>query len=102
MTKLKKGDKVVVLSGRDKGRTGTIERIYPKRGTAIVPSINMVKKHIKKSVAADGKGGIYDIPKEISLAKLALAGTKDKPVKIGFAIKKGKKVRVNKKTGKTI
>jgi len=101
MQKLKKGDTVIVLGGRDKGRTGTIEKVNLKKGTAIVPGVNMVKKHVKKAVATDGKGGIYDIPKAIPISKLALS-REGKKVKVGFASREGKKIRINKKTKKKI
>lgn len=103
MKKYQKGDQVVVLSGKDKGRTGIIELIYPKRGSAIIPGINMYKKHVKKSVAQDGKGGIYEIPKPIHLSKLAHIDPKTKkPTRVRFETKKGKKVRLSAKSGKEI
>jgi len=101
MLKLKLGDKVRVMQGRDRGREGVIAKIYPKKGAAIVEGINIFKKHVKKSVAKDGKGGIFDIPKPIHLSKLSLIDSKTKkPAKVGFKMEGKKKMRINKKTGK--
>lgn len=103
MLKYKIGDKVKVLQGRDKGREGDIVKIYPKKGTAIVENINMYKKHIKATVARDGKGGVYDLPRPIQFSKLAVVDPKTKKTaRIGFQIQAGKKVRINLKTGKII
>lgn len=102
MNKYKVGDKVRVLLGRDKGREGSILKIYPDSLTAIVEDINMYKKHIKKSVTKDGNGGIFDLPRAIQLSKLAIIDDKKKIVKVGFRLEGDKKVRINKKTGKVI
>lgn len=100
MLKYKTGDKVRVLSGKDKGREGVIERVYPKLNRALVPGINIYKKHIKKAVAADKKGGVYPIPRPINLSKLAVLDPKsNKPTKVGFKVQGGKKLRISKKSG---
>ena len=99
MQKLKVGDKVKVLSGKDRGREGNIEVIFPKKGAAIIPGINVYKKHVKKQMARDGKGGIFDIPKPISLSKLAIIDPKTgKTARVGFKIQGGKKLRISKKS----
>ncbi len=100
MQKIKTGDKVVVMSGKDKGREGTVERVFPKKGTAFVPGINIYKKHIKKQMAADNKGGVYEIPRPIALSKLMVVDPKtNKPTRVGFKIEGGKKLRFSKKSG---
>ncbi len=100
MQKIKTGDKVMVMRGKDKGREGTVERVFPKKGTAFVPGINIYKKHIKKQMAADGKGGIYEIPRPITLSKLAVIDPKTKkPTRVGFKVEGGKKLRISKKSG---
>jgi len=100
MLKYKVGDKVVVISGKDKGREGSIERIYPKKGVAIVSDVNIYKKHVKKALARDGKGGIYEIPRPIDLSKLMVVDSKSsKPTRIGFKVEGGKKLRISKKSG---
>lgn len=103
MLKYKVGDKVKVLLGRDRGREGVIEKIMPKKGVAIVPGVNVYKKHIKSAAARDGKGGVYDIPRPISLSKLAVVDVSSKKLaRIGFRIEGDKKVRINKKTKKIL
>jgi large subunit ribosomal protein L24 len=102
MLKYKIGDKIKVLSGKDKGREGVIEQIFPKKNKALVAGINMYKKHIKKEQARDGKGGIYDLPRPIHLSKLGILDPKDKKItKVAFQAKGGKKLRIGKRT-KTI
>ena len=100
--KIKKGDKVVVLSGKDKGKTAEVLQVMPKANRAIVQGVNMVKRHTRPS--AQGEGGI--VPKEapIHLSNLAVADPKDgKPSKVGFKVEKdGSKVRVAKRSGEVI
>ena len=99
MLKFTKGDKVIVRVGRDRGHEGVIERIFPKKGTALVPGVNVYKKHIKKQIARDGKGGIYEIPRPIAFSKLSLVDPKtNKATRIGFKLEGDKKVRVAKKS----
>ncbi len=103
MLKLKKGDSIKVLQGKDKGREGKIEIIFPRKGTILVPGINVYKKHVKKSVARDGKGGIYEVPKAISVSKIALVCPKcKKSTRVGFKSLNGKKERICKKCQKLI
>jgi large subunit ribosomal protein L24 len=102
MQKLKKGDSVVVLTGKDKGRTGAIVEMMPKEGKAIVSGINMIKKHQKQSQSQEG--GIVSREAAIQVSNLALADPKDgKPTRVGFKIKDdGSKVRVAKRSGEEI
>jgi large subunit ribosomal protein L24 len=97
--KIRKGDKVVVLSGRDKGRTGEVFEVRPKEARALVRGINMVKRHQRQSAAQDG--GIISKEASIHLSNLAIADPKDgKPARIGFKILPGgKKVRVSRRSG---
>ncbi len=100
MLKFKKGDKVKVLIGKDKGREGTIEEIFPKEMKALIQGINVYKKHVKKAYAKDGKGGVYEVPRPISLSKLGVVDPKTgKVIRVGFQVKGGKKLRVSRKTG---
>lgn len=100
MLKYKAGDKVKVLAGKDKGREGTIEKIIPKEGKALVAGVNMYKKHVKKRAARDGRGGIYELPRPIELGKLAVIDPKTgKAVRVGFKVEGGKKLRISRKTG---
>lgn len=99
--KLKIGDKIKVRSGKDKGREGKIEKIFPKKKTALVPGINIYKKHVKG--AQGQKGGIYDIPRPLSFGKFDVVCPKcAKPARMGFEFSAGKKVRVCKKCKKNI
>jgi len=103
MNKYRVGDKVKVLQGRDKGREGEILKIFPKKGTALVDGINMYKKHIKKSLTQDGKGGIFDLPRPMLFSKLAVVDPKTKKTaRIGFKMEGKTKIRINKKTGKRL
>ncbi len=99
--KIKKGDKVVVLAGRDKGRDGEVLEVMPKDERAIVRGINMVKRHTKQSQTE--QGGIISKEATIHLSNLAVADPKTgKPVRVGFKDVDGKKVRVAKKSGELI
>ena len=97
--KIRKGDKVVVLTGRDKGRTGEVFEIRPSENRALVRGVNMVKRHQKQTAAQEG--GIISKEAPIHLSNLALADPKDgKPTRVGFKILEGgKKVRVAKRSG---
>jgi large subunit ribosomal protein L24 len=100
--KIRKGDKVVVLTGRDKGRTGEVFEMNPSEGRALVRGVNMVKRHQKQS--ATQEGGIISKEGSIHLSNLALADPKDgKPTRVGFKVLSGgKKVRVAKRSGAEI
>jgi large subunit ribosomal protein L24 len=103
MLKIKKNDKVIVLSGRDKGRTGEVAAVFPKKGTALIPGVNLYKKHLKPRMARDGKGGIVEIVRPISVSKIALVDPKTgKPTRVGFAKSKDEKTRIAKKSGGVI
>ena len=99
--KLKKGDDVIVLTGKDKGKTGKIVKILPKEMKAIVSEINKVKKNQKPD--NDQPGGIIEkeMPMHISNLSFYDAALK-KGIKIGYKIEKNKKVRINKQSGKVI
>ncbi|PPR50352.1 MAG: 50S ribosomal protein L24 [Alphaproteobacteria bacterium MarineAlpha5_Bin5] len=100
-TKLRKGDEVIVLAGKDKGKKGKILRILTENQKAIVSEINKVKKH--KKPGNNEPGGIVDKEMPIQISNIAYFDAKsNKPVKIGFKISKDKKVRFNKNSGKEI
>ncbi|MGB8818333.1 MAG: 50S ribosomal protein L24 [Rhizobiaceae bacterium] len=101
MNKIRKGDKVVVLAGRDKGRTGTVTQVMPKEDKALVGGINMVKRHQRQSQTQEA--GIINKEAPINLSNLGVADPKDgKPTRVGFTVKDGKKVRVAKRSGAMI
>jgi large subunit ribosomal protein L24 len=99
--KIRKGDKVVVLSGRDKGRSGEVYEVRPAEGTALVRGINMVKRHQKQT--ANQEGGIISKEAPVHLSNVAYVGKDGKPTRIGFKILAGgKKVRIAKSSGAEI
>ena len=100
--KIKKGDKVVVITGRDAGKAGEVLQVMPKEDRAIVRGVNMVKKHQKQT--ASQEGGIISKEATIHLSNIAVADPKDgKPTRVGFKVlEDGRKVRVAKRSGDLI
>ena len=99
--KLKKGDEVVVLTGKDKGKRGKIIKMLPSSSKAIVSEINKVKKHKKPD--NNDAGGIIEKEMPIHISNLALFDTAlNKAAKIGYKIENNKKIRTNKLSGKEI
>jgi large subunit ribosomal protein L24 len=100
--KVKKGDNVVVISGRDKGRSGEVVRVLPREDRALVRGINVVKRHQKQTMKEEG--GIVRKELPIHLSNIALADPKDgKPTRVGFKIlDDGRKVRFAKRSGDLI
>jgi large subunit ribosomal protein L24 len=101
--KIKKGDNVVVLSGKDKGRTGTVSKVMPKDGKVVVDGINVAARH-RKPTQANPQGGIDRNPAPMHISKVALADPKSgKPTRVRFETgSDGKKVRVAVKSGEKI
>ncbi|MCT6823433.1 50S ribosomal protein L24 [Bartonella apis] len=102
MNKIRKGDKVVILSGKDKGRNGEVIKVNPEENTAIVRGINMVKRHQRQTQTQEA--GIISKEAPLHISKLAIADPKDgKPTRVGFRVEEGgKKVRVAKRSGDLI
>jgi len=99
--KIRKGDKVMVLNGREKGRTGEVFEVRPSESRALVRGINMVKRHTKQSASTEG--GIISKEAPIHLSNLAYVGKDGKPTRVGFKIQTdGTKVRVAKRSGAEI
>jgi large subunit ribosomal protein L24 len=100
--KIKKGDKVVVLAGRDKGRQGEVTLVLPKEGKAVVQGVNLVKRHQKQTQTQEG--GIISKEAPIQLSNVAIVDPKDgKATRVGFKIlDDGRKVRVAKRSGEMI
>ena len=100
--KIKKGDKVVLLSGRDKGRSGEVVKVNPTEGRALVRGVNMVRRHQKQSQTQEG--GIISKEAPIDLSNLSLIDPKDgKPTRVGFKIlEDGRKVRFANRSGDLI
>ncbi|MCQ8782436.1 50S ribosomal protein L24 [Mangrovibrevibacter kandeliae] len=102
MQRIRKGDTVVVLAGKDKGRTGEVLKVMPKDDRAVVQGVNLVKKHQKQS--ASQEAGIVSKEASIHLSNLAVADPKDgKATRVGFKVlEDGTKVRVAKRSGEQI
>ncbi|MFT4079972.1 50S ribosomal protein L24 [Rhodomicrobium lacus] len=100
--KIKKGDKVVVLAGRDKGKRGEVVKVFPTENRAVVQGVNVVQRHQKQSAAQEG--GIVAKEAPIHISNIALEDPKDgSATRVGFKIlEDGRKVRVAKRSGETI
>jgi large subunit ribosomal protein L24 len=98
--KLKKGDKVVVIAGKDKGRQGEISRVLPADNKAVVEGVNVAIRHTKQS--AQSQGGRVAKAMPIELSNLALVDGNGKATRVGFRIENGEKVRFAKTTGEAI
>ncbi len=100
--KIKTGDQVVVLTGKDKGSKGTVIKIIKDKDRVIVEGVNMIKKHVKPSTE-NPQGGIVEKEAPIHISNVALVDPKTgEPTRVGYEIKDGKKVRVSKKSGEVI
>jgi len=104
--KIKKGDKVVVLAGKDKGKTGNVQRVMPKKEQAIVEGVNLLKRHTKPS-QKHPKGGVITFPAPIHLSNLMVVCPKcDKPTRVSYRFKKVKgekrKERVCRRCGASL
>ena len=97
-SKIKKGDKVVVLSGKDKGRTGEVVKAMPKEGKVIVSGVNVHARH-RKPTQLNPQGGIERKEAPLHVSKVAIATADGKPSRVRFEVRDGKKVRVAAKTG---
>jgi large subunit ribosomal protein L24 len=100
-SKIKKGDRVVVLSGKDKGRTGEVTKAMPKEGKVVVSGINVHARHRKPSQVSP-QGGIERKEAPLHISKVAIATADGKPSRVRFEVRDGKKVRVAAKTGELI
>ena len=98
--KLKKGDRVVVLAGKDKGKTGEITQVMPKDNKAVVDGVNIVLRHTRQSQTSQGGRVPKNMP--IDLSNLALMDATGKPTRVGFRMEGDKKVRFAKTTGDVI
>ncbi len=99
--KIRKDDKVIVISGKDKGKSGSVERVFKKENRVIVSGINLRKVH-KRPTRSDQKGQIVDKYLPINISNIMLVGKNGKPTRVGFKKNDGKKVRISRKTGDII
>ena len=99
--RIKKGDQVIVITGRDKGKTGEVIKSMPKENKVIVQGINLVKRHTKPT--QESAGGIVTKEAPIHVSNVALIDPKDgKATRVGFKVENGQKVRVSKRSGEVI
>ena len=99
--KIKKGDNVVVLTGKDKGRTGKVMQVLPTENRVVVQGVNMVQRHTRPT-QADPQGGIKNKEASLHLSNVAIADANGKASRVGFRDEDGKKVRFAKTTGDVI
>jgi len=99
--KIKKGDRVMVLTGKDKGRQGDVLKVLPKDDRVFVSGLNMVQRHTKAS-QADPQGGIKHKEASLHLSNVAIVDSKGKATRVGFRVDGDKKVRFAKTTGEVI
>ena len=100
--KIRKGDKVTIICGKDRDKTGTIERVIPKKNRVVVTGLNMIKKHIRPS-RNNPKGGVVDQAAPIDISNVKLVCPKcNRPTRIGFRLMKDEKKRQCKKCGEII
>jgi large subunit ribosomal protein L24 len=99
--KIKKGDRVVVLTGRDKGKTGSVTKVWPKECRVLVEGLNIVQRHTRPT-QADPQGGIKNKEAPLHLSNVAIVDANGKPTRVGFRVDGDKKVRFAKSTGEVI
>ena len=99
--KIKKGDKVVVLTGKDKGRTGQVRKGLPTENRVVVQGVNMVQRHTRPT-QADPQGGIKHKEASLHLSNVAIVDANGKATRVGFKVEGDKKVRFAKSTGDVI
>jgi large subunit ribosomal protein L24 len=99
--RIKKGDNVIVLAGKDKGRTGTVLQVMPKDDKVLVDGVNVHARH-RKPDQANPQGGIDRKPAPLHISNVAIAGKDGKATRVRFEERDGKKVRVAVKTGEVI
>ena len=99
--KIKKGDRVVILAGKDKGRQGAVLKVLPKDERVVVEGLNMVQRHTRPS-QLDPQGGIKNKEASLHLSNVAVVDSNGKPTRVGFKVEGDKKVRIAKTTGEVI
>jgi large subunit ribosomal protein L24 len=99
--KIKKGDRVVLLTGKDKGRSGQVSKVLPKENRVFVTGLNIVRRHTRPS-QGDPQGGIKPREASVHVSNVAIADSAGKPTRVGFRTEGEKKVRFAKTTGEVI
>lgn len=102
MSRILKGDKVLIIAGKDRGKTGLVERVLPKESRVVVVGVNLVKKHLKKS-AKNPQGGIIDKTLPIHISNVMLLDpAQNKPTRVGYQLKGNEKQRISKRSGDVV
>ncbi len=99
--KIKKGDRVVLLAGKDKGRQGAVLKVFPKEERVLVEGLNIVQRHTKAS-QGDPQGGIKNKEAPVHISNVAYVDSSGQPTRVGFRVEGDKKVRFAKKSGEVI
>lgn len=100
--KLKKGDEIIITIGKDKGRKGKIEKIFPKDNTLFIPGLNIVKKHMKKRDEKN-PGGIIEVSKPIKISNVALICPKcNRQTRVGIKVEGNEKIRICRKCDQSL
>jgi large subunit ribosomal protein L24 len=99
--KIRKGDRVVVLTGKDKGRQGSVSKVFPKESRVLVDGLNMVQRHTRPS-QGDPQGGIKNKEAPLHVSNVAVVDSKGKATRVGFRMEGDKKVRFAKTTGEVV
>ena len=99
--KIRKGDRVVVLTGKDKGRQGSVSKVFPKESRVLVGGLNIVQRHTRPS-QGDPQGGIKNKEAPLHVSNVAVVDSKGKATRVGFRMEGDKKVRFAKTTGEVI
>ena len=99
--KIRKGDRVVVLTGKDKGRQGAVLKVFPKEERVLVEGLNIVHRHTRPS-QGDPQGGIKNKEAPLHVSNVAIVDSKGKPTRVGFRMDGDKKVRFAKTTGEVV
>ncbi len=100
--KIRKGDKVRIITGKDKGKEGVVERVYENKNKVLIPGLNIYKRHVKKSEQFP-EGGIIEMPRALDVSNVMLVSSSTKKVtRVGFVIEGDKKFRVERKTNERI
>lgn len=99
--KIKKGDKVRVMTGKDKGREAQVEKVYVNQEKVVLPGINLYKRHLRRDPQT-GQGGVIEVPRAVPVANIMLICPKcNKATRVGYKIEKTKKYRICKNCNKT-
>ncbi len=100
--KLKKGDPVIIIAGKDRGKTGKIESIFPRVNRVVIAGLNLTKKHVKASTRHP-QGGVVEFARPINVSNVMMIDpSANKPTRLGYGVKAGQKIRLSRLSGQAI